>query len=204
MNPPANDDLANLIKQEPSSSRSSSNQPSPPMTPDRRMMRQDLKKLDSLLGTLSIEEDGMISYVASDLEDQLRNSANNQTTGSRQDFLNELARPKDFYQPDVMLLEDLETEAELIAKSLSIMMKNINDFVTQVTKLTSASAQSCREYLCTACDSVDANIKKMYQIMAKCEELSIQMQPIKQLQDDIEKVNKLLDLLDKELDGKPV
>lgn len=167
------------------------------------MMRQDLKKLDSLLGTLSIEEDGMISYVASDLEDQLRNSSR-PASGSRQEFLNELARPKDFYQPDVMLLEDIETEAELIAKSLSIMMTNINDFVQHITKLTSASAQSCQEYLCTACDSVDANIKKVYQIMAKCEELSIQMQPIKQLQTDIEKVNKLLDLLDKELDVKAV
>lgn len=202
MNPLSKDDLANLIKQEPSSSRSSSNQPSPLMSPDRRMMRQDLKKLDSLLGTLNIEEDGMISYVASDLEDQLRNSS--RPASLRQEPLNELSRPRDFFQPDVMLLEDLETEAELIAKSLSIMMKNINDFVQHVTKLTSASAQSCQEYLCTACDSVDMNIKKMYQIMAKCEELSIQMQPIKQLQTDIEKVNKLLDLLDKELDVKAI
>lgn len=83
-------------------------------------------------------------------------------------------------------------------------MKNINDFVQHVSKLTSDSVHSYHEYLCTACDSIDANIKRMYQIMAKCEELSIQMEPIKQLQTDIEKVNKLLDLLDKELDAKIV
>lgn len=92
--------------------------------------------------------------------------------------------------------------AELIAKSLNIMMKNINDFVQHATKLTSDSVNSYNDYLFNALDSVDSNIKKMYQIMAKCEELSIQMQPIKQLQIDIEKVNKLLDLLDKELDTK--
>lgn len=191
----SSDELTNRIKQQSISSRSSSTSQSPSISPEKKLMKQDLKKLDSLLGTLSVEEDGMISYVANDIEDQLRNSQR-----PRQDFLNDLSKSKDFYQPDLMMLDDIETEAELIAKSLNIMMKNINDFVQHVTKLTSASAQSYQEYLCTACDSVDANIKRMYQIMAKCEELTIQMEPIKQLQIDIEKVNKLLDLLDRELD----
>ena len=192
----SNDEL--LLRQD---SRLSSSQQSPLISPERRMMKNDLKKLDSLLGTLNVEEDGMVSYVANDLEDKLRDSIRLKSN-TKQDFLNELNRPKDFYQPDVMLLDDIETEAELIAKSLNIMIKNINDFVQHVTKLTANSAQSYQTYLCTACDSVDANIKKMYQIMAKCEELTNQMQPIKQLQIDIEKVNKLLDLFDKELDIK--
>lgn len=94
--------------------------------------------------------------------------------------------------------------AELIAKSVNIMMKNISEFVQHVSKLTSDSVNAYHNYLCTSCDSIDANIKKLYQIMAKVEEFSIQMEPIKQLQTDIEKVNKLLDLLDKELDAKVV
>ena len=73
------------------------------------MMKNDLKKLDGLLGTLSVEEDGMISYVASDIEDQLRSSyrASAATSSSS------INRSKDFFQPDVMLLEDIETEGEL-------------------------------------------------------------------------------------------
>ena len=73
------------------------------------MMKNDLKKLDGLLGTLSVEEDGMISYVASDIEDQLRSSYR----ASAATLSSSINRSKDFFQPDVMLLEDIETEGEL-------------------------------------------------------------------------------------------
>lgn len=49
----------------------------------------------------------MVSYVADDLEDKLRISSKEK---ARQGFLNEMSKSKDYYQPDIMLLEDIETE----------------------------------------------------------------------------------------------
>lgn len=56
-------------------------------------------------------------------------------------------------------------------------------FIAQVSALTVDCLETYRDAVCKTCDAVDHNIKSMYQLMAKCEELSKSMGPIYKLAD---------------------
>ncbi|KAF2345777.1 BLOC-1-related complex subunit 6, partial [Trinorchestia longiramus] len=47
----------------------------------------------------------------------------------------------------------------------------------QISALTVDCVETYRDTVCKTCDAVDANIKSMYQLMAKGEELSKAMKP---------------------------
>lgn len=47
--------------------------------------------------------------------------------------------------------------------------------------MTVGCLETYRDAVCKTCDAVDHNIKSMYQLMAKCEELSKSMSPIYKL-----------------------
>lgn len=51
----------------------------------------------------------------------------------------------------------------------------------QASALTVGCLETYRDAVCKTCDAVDHNIKSMYQLMAKCEELSKSMGPIYKL-----------------------
>lgn len=51
----------------------------------------------------------------------------------------------------------------------------------QASALTVACLETYRDAVCKTCDAVDHNIKSMYQLMAKCEELSKSMGSIYKL-----------------------
>ena len=65
--------------------------------------------------------------------------------------------------------------------------------ITQSLLITIYKILLNRDAVCKTCDAVDSNIKSMYQLMAKCEELSKNMQPIYKLYDQIKEVKRLLD-----------
>lgn len=54
-------------------------------------------------------------------------------------------------------------------------------FCSQASALTVGCLETYRDAVCKTCDAVDHNIKSMYQLMAKCEELSKSMGPIYKL-----------------------
>ncbi|CAI6363168.1 unnamed protein product [Macrosiphum euphorbiae] len=53
-----------------------------------------------------------------------------------------------------------------------------------------------RDVVCKTCDSIDANIKSMYQLMAKCEEVSKEMEPIYKLSQQVKDIKHILDLFE--------
>lgn len=59
-------------------------------------------------------------------------------------------------------------------KSVSILTKGIYES-SQASALTVGCLETYRDAVCKTCDAVDYNIKSMYQLMAKCEELSKSM-----------------------------
>ena len=50
--------------------------------------------------------------------------------------------------------------------------------------------------MCKTCDDVDGNIKSMYQLMAKVEELNKSMAPAHALADQLREMRRLLDVLE--------
>ncbi|XP_014255243.1 BLOC-1-related complex subunit 6 [Cimex lectularius] len=142
-----------------------------------------LKQLD---GTITRNGE-MISFIAGNLEEKIKLSSpttatdfywNRQTTG------------------EAKLLEELELEASVLAASVDSLTEALAETLHSISALTVDCLESYRDVVCKACDAVDTNIKAMYQLMAKCEEMSKSMAPIYKLSSHIKNIKHLLDVFE--------
>ena len=53
-----------------------------------------------------------------------------------------------------------------------------------------------RDGVCKTCDEVDTNIKSMYQLMAKVEELNKSMSPAYKIGEQVKELRKLVEMYD--------
>ena len=83
-----------------------------------------------------------------------------------------------------------------VATSVDTLTENLAGILRSVSALTVECLEVYRDAVCKTCDAVDSNIKSMYQLMAKCEELSKLMKPIYKLSEQIKGIKRLLDLLE--------
>lgn len=127
-----------------------------------------LELLNRLEGTVT-KEGQMISFVADDLEAKLR-----------------LASPRG-------ILAALESEACAVAASVDSLTESLSDTLHDISSLTVDCLEVYTGVVCKTCDAIDANIKAMYQLMAKCEELSKAMAPIYHLSGHVKNIKHLLD-----------
>lgn len=97
---------------------------------------------------------------------------------------------------------DLERSAERLATSVDEMVEGLSSVLHGVSALTVASMETYRDGVCKTCDAVDYNIKAMYQLMAKVEELNKSMQPAYQVAEQVKDIKKVLDLYEAALKSK--
>lgn len=140
--------------------------------------------LNNLEGTVTKNGD-MVTFVAEDLENKLK-----QTSPSMP------VRPLGRFVLDVNLLNDLEFEARNIAASVDTLTETLSGVLHNMSALTVECLEIYRDVVCKTCDSIDANIKSMYQLMAKCEELSKEMEPIYKLVQQVKDIKHILDLFE--------
>ena len=93
-------------------------------------------------------------------------------------------------------LLEIEADALKIAASVDSLAEQLSEILHGISALTVDCLRTYRDSVCKTCDSIDLNIKSMYQLMAKCEELSSSMAPITHLARQIHNINHLLDLID--------
>ncbi|XP_026283404.1 BLOC-1-related complex subunit 6 isoform X1 [Frankliniella occidentalis] len=172
--------------------------------PDRLELRgMDADYLEDLDGTITREGD-MVFFVAEDLEAKIKLSSPKTAdappfTGSRSatPCLHRQALSAPQLSPiDPYILNDLENEARRIASSVDTLTESLAGILRSISALTVDCVEIYRDAVCKTCDAVDSNIKAMYQLMAKCEELSKSMKPIYKLAEDIKEVKRLLDMLE--------
>lgn len=130
-----------------------------------------LELFHQLDGTVR-KEGGMITFVAEDLETKLR-----------------LASPRG-------ILGALEAETCAVAASVDSLTESLADTLHGISAMTVDCLEVYTSVVCKTCDSFDANIKAMYQLMAKCEELSKAMAPLYRLSAHIKNIKHLLDLIE--------
>ncbi|XP_022204602.2 BLOC-1-related complex subunit 6 isoform X2 [Nilaparvata lugens] len=159
--------------------------------------------LNQLNGTVTQEGD-MVLFVAEDLENKIKLSSPvskkdplsscgwESTTSSwlKQSFTGEIP------VVDITILNDLETEVSKIATSVDSLTENLAEILHSISALTVDCLETYRDVVCKTCDSVDVNIKSMYQLMAKCEELGKAMASIYKLSDHIKEIKHFLDLFE--------
>lgn len=104
---------------------------------------------------------------------------------------------------DPMAIHEIENQARLVADSLDHMMGNLRNNLHQMSAISVGCEEAYKTSVDVTCDSVDASIKSMYALMAKCEELSVAMQPVYKLADQIREIKRLLDRFESQLGEKP-
>lgn len=140
--------------------------------------------LNNLEGTVTKSGD-MVTFVAEDLENKLK-----QTSPTVPVI------PLGRFVLDTNLLNDLEFEARNIAASVDSLTETLSGVLHSMSALTVECLEIYRDVVCKTCDSIDANIKSMYQLMAKCEELSKEMEPIYKLAQQVKDIKHILDLFE--------
>lgn len=84
-------------------------------------------------------------------------------------------------QIDSNVLNDIEIEAQYLATSVDNLTENLCNLLHSISSITADNVEVHKNAVNKLTDSMDANIKCMYTIMAKTEEISKSMQPTEQL-----------------------
>uniref|UniRef100_A0A1I8NN32 BLOC-1-related complex subunit 6 C-terminal helix domain-containing protein n=1 Tax=Stomoxys calcitrans TaxID=35570 RepID=A0A1I8NN32_STOCA len=99
-------------------------------------------------------------------------------------------------QIDANVLNDIEIEAQYLAASVDNLTENLCNLLHSISSITADNVEVHKNAVNKLTDSMDANIKCMYTIMAKTEEISKSMQPTEQLGVRIREIKRLVDMLD--------
>jgi len=111
------------------------------------------------------------------------------------DLTSSLPSPRDMVV-DPMVLNDIEKEARLLATDVDSLVENLSCVLQSVSGLTVETVQTYRDGVCKTCDQVDSNIRGMYQLMAKWEELNKNMAPAYRVSSQIKDIKRLLDMFE--------
>ncbi|XP_023298479.2 BLOC-1-related complex subunit 6 [Lucilia cuprina] len=99
-------------------------------------------------------------------------------------------------QIDANVLNDIEIEAQYLATSVDNLTENLCNLLHSISSITADNVEVHKNAVNKLTDSMDANIKCMYTIMAKTEEITKSMQPTEQVGLRIREIKRLVDMLD--------
>lgn len=159
-------------------------------------------------GHVSYEGD-MTHYVADDLEFKIKISSPVAKKGETPVFgstnVSRSSTPGKLYrqilapqigQIDITVLNDLEYEAQRIAQSVDSIIENLSSILHSNSSLTAENMEVYKDAVGKTCDSMDNNIKSMYTILAKGEEVSQAMVPVQTQANRIAEIKRLLQLFE--------
>nr|SVE83963.1 EOG090X0FS7 [Daphnia pulex] len=145
-----------------------------------------------------LKEGDMIHFIAKNLETKIRLSSPDISESSQLlAAQSELAKQhQSVATPESTFLAQLERDARCIAASVDGLTEHLAVSLHTISAVTAQSLTVYKDSVCKTCDAMDGNIKSMYQLMAKCEELSKAMTPIYKLSEQVKEIKKLLDIME--------
>ncbi|CAK1555596.1 unnamed protein product [Leptosia nina] len=99
-------------------------------------------------------------------------------------------------QIDITVLNDLEHEAQKIAQSVDNLIENLSSILHSNSSLTAENMEVYKDAVGKTCDAMDNNIKSMYTILAKGEEVSQAMVPVQAQAARITEIKRLLQIFE--------
>ncbi|KAI9557500.1 hypothetical protein GHT06_017328 [Daphnia sinensis] len=142
-----------------------------------------------------VKEGDMIHFIAKNLESKIRLSSPDISEASQIVSQSDVAKHGQ-PTPESTFLAQLERDARSIAASVDGLTEHLAVSLHTISAVTAQSLTVYKDSVCKTCDAMDSNIKSMYQLMAKCEELSKAMTPIYKLADQVKEIKKLLDIME--------
>ncbi|XP_017057793.1 BLOC-1-related complex subunit 6 [Drosophila ficusphila] len=164
------------------------------------------------------DSDGMRHFVAHDLEAKLREGV-----AAAADYSSEHTTPstsmghgvpagmgtsgnglltrrflqsRNIPEVDGSVLSDIELEAQYLATSVDNLLENLGNLLHSISSITADNVEVHRNAVNKLTDTLDANIKCQYQLLAKAEEITKSMKPTEQLGLRIREIKRLVDMLD--------
>ncbi|XP_059607853.1 BLOC-1-related complex subunit 6 [Phlebotomus argentipes] len=165
----------------------------------------------NLEGTVSMDGN-MTHFITENLEHKIKLSSpiaksresprgdSRDSTPSTSGF--QFGRPGGYLLPseiDSNVLNDVEMEAQYLAASVDNLTENLCNLLHSISSITADNVEVYKNSVSKLTDCMDANIKNMYTIMAKTEEISNAIKPTKQLMNRIREIKRLVDMLENTL-----
>ncbi|XP_050085934.1 BLOC-1-related complex subunit 6 [Anopheles aquasalis] len=100
---------------------------------------------------------------------------------------------------DPNVLNEIEREAQALAASVDNLTENLCSVLHSISSITADNVEIYKNAVTKLTDCMDANIKCMYTIMAKAEEISKTIKPAEALAVRIREIKRLVDMLESNL-----
>jgi len=97
---------------------------------------------------------------------------------------------------DPAIISELEEQARIGSKSVEKMMKYLGNELSKVTGITEETVNTYDVAVQHLQSEVETNIRSMYALMAKCEELDEKMKPVTELAKQVRLINESLNELE--------
>lgn len=99
-------------------------------------------------------------------------------------------------QLDSALINDLEIEAHRMATSVDSLIENLCGILHSISSITADNVDVYKNAVSKMSDAMDGNIKSMYTMMAKAEEVTHSMKVVEKLSIRIKEIKRLVDLFE--------
>ncbi|XP_023017769.2 BLOC-1 related complex subunit 6 [Leptinotarsa decemlineata] len=186
--------LVDEIKQRPMTLPCTQNSPS-----SKRLVPLNLE------GSIHVEGN-MTHFVAEDLENKIRLSSpvakkdtpiisSNSRNCTPSPLYRQLLVPQ-VGQLDTALINDLECEAHRMATSIDNLIENLSGILHSISSITADNVDVYKNAVAKMSDAMDSNIKSIYTMMAKAEEVTQSMKIIEGHASRIKEIKRLVDLFE--------
>lgn len=150
-------------------------------------------------------EGNMTHYVTDNLEYKIKLSSpvskksDTPSNSSKSSTPMSLHRRNIFQQmglPNLSLLQDLEYEAQSMATSIDALTENLCEILQSISSLTAQNVDIYKDAVTKMSEAMDSNIKSMYTMMAKAEEVTKTMKNVQGYSQRIKDIRRLVDLFE--------
>jgi BLOC-1 related complex subunit 6 len=140
----------------------------------------------------------MKHYVADDLEYQIK-IASPTSQQPPQNAFGSLPKQLSTSLPpklDTQCLADIEIEAQYLAANVDNLTENLTNLLHSISAITADNVEVYKHSVTKLTDTIDGNIKSMYSIIAKSEEISKSMKKAENLAVRIKEVRRLVEMFE--------
>lgn len=103
---------------------------------------------------------------------------------------------QDIPKVDPTILAEIEDQANSAAKSLAWMTKYLMHKLSEMSNVTIQTTETYSSAVQNASNQAEENIRMMYGLMAKCEELNRKMKPVYEIQSQVQDIKQTLEILE--------
>lgn len=146
----------------------------------------------------------MKHFVASDLEYQIKIASPTTSQQPQQQQHSFSSLPKQLStslppQMDTQCLADIEIEAQYLAANVDNLTENLTNLLHSISSIANDNVEVYKDSVVKLADIVDQNIKSMYSIISKSEEISKTMKNAEKLSVRIKEIRRLVDMFESTL-----